>query len=60
MSKVQKRYLLIGGVLGLIALALIIGAWRPSRKALGAQPSTSDVEVVQVEKKDVPDRKSNV
>ena len=54
MSKVQKRYLLIGGVLGLIALALIIGAWRPSRKALGAQPSTSDVEVVQVEKKDVP------
>ena len=54
MSKVQKRYLLIGGALGLIALALIIGAWRPSRKALGAQPSTSDVEVVQVEKKDVP------
>jgi len=54
MSKVQKRYLLIGGVLGLIVLALIIGAVRPSRKALGAQPSTSDVEVVQVEKKDVP------
>ena len=54
MSKVQKRYLLIGGVLGLIVLALIIGAVRPSSKALGAQPSTSDVEVVQVEKKDVP------
>ena len=54
MSKVQKRYLLIGGVLGLIVLALIIGAVRPSRKALGAQPSASDVEVVQVEKKDVP------
>jgi RND family efflux transporter MFP subunit len=54
MSKVQKRYLLIGGVLGLIVLALTIGAVRPSRKALGAQPSTSDVEVVQVEKKDVP------
>src|SRR5580700_9915220 len=54
MSKVQKRYLLIGGVLGLIALALIIGAWRPSKKALGAQAGTSDVEVVQVEKKDVP------
>jgi RND family efflux transporter MFP subunit len=35
-------------------LALIVGAVRPSRKALGAQPSTSDVEVVQVEKKDVP------
>jgi hypothetical protein len=54
MSKVQKRYLLIGGVLGLIVLALIFGAVRPPRKALGAQPSTSDVEVVQVEKKDVP------
>jgi len=54
MSRIQKRYLLIGGVLGLIVLALIIGAVRPSRKALGGQPSTSDVEVVQVEKKDVP------
>jgi RND family efflux transporter MFP subunit len=54
MSKVQKRYLLIGGVLGLIVLALIVAALRPSRKALGAQPSTPDVEVVQVEKKDVP------
>src|ERR1700723_4118984 len=54
MSKVQKRYLLIGGVLGLIALVLIVGAVRPSKKALGAQPSTPDVEVVQVEKQDVP------
>ena len=53
MSKVQKHYLLIGGVLGLIVLALIV-AVRPSRKALGAQSSTLDVEVVQVEKKDVP------
>ncbi len=54
MSKVQKRYLLIGGVLGLIVLALIVGATRPSKKALGAQPSTTDVEVVQVQKEDVP------
>src|SRR5271163_3602545 len=54
MTQVQKRYLLIGGVLGLIVLALIVGALRPSRKALGAQPSTSDVEVVQVQKEDVP------
>jgi RND family efflux transporter MFP subunit len=53
MSKVQKRYVLIGGVFGLIVLALIVGAVRPSKKALGA-PSTPDVEVVQVEKKDVP------
>src|SRR5580698_1844024 len=54
MSNVQKRYLLIGGILGLIVVALIVGAWRPSRKALGAQPSTPDVEIVQVDKKDVP------
>src|SRR6202453_666111 len=54
MSKVQKRYLLIGGVLGLIVLALIVGVMRPSKKALGAQPGTPDVEVVQVEKEDVP------
>ena len=54
MSKVQKRYLLIGGAIGLIVLALIVGAVRPSRKALGAQPGTPDVEVVQVQKKDVP------
>src|ERR1700728_1076491 len=54
MSKVQKRYLLIGGVVGLIGLALIVGAVRPSKQAMGAAPSTPDVEVVQVEKKDVP------
>ena len=54
MSKVQKRYLLIGGVLGLIVLALIVEALRPSKKALGAQPSATDVEVVQVKKEDVP------
>jgi RND family efflux transporter MFP subunit len=54
MSKVQKRYLLIGGVLGLIVPALIVGAGCTSRKALGAQSSTPDVEVVQVQKEDVP------
>jgi len=54
MNKVQKRYLLIGGAFGLIVLALIVGAVRPSKKALGAQPITPDVEIVQVEKKDVP------
>jgi RND family efflux transporter MFP subunit len=54
MNKVQKRYLLIGGFLGLMVLALIIGALRPSKKALGAPPSTTDVEVVQVKKEDVP------
>ncbi|MGA7632334.1 MAG: efflux RND transporter periplasmic adaptor subunit [Terriglobales bacterium] len=54
MTQVRKRYLFIGGVFGLIVLALIVGAVRPSRKALGAQLSTPDVEIVQVEKKDVP------
>jgi membrane fusion protein (multidrug efflux system) len=53
MSKVQKRYLLIGGVLGLIVLALMVGAGCTSKKALGAQP-TPDVEIVQVQKEDIP------
>jgi membrane fusion protein (multidrug efflux system) len=54
MSKVQKRYLLIGGILGLIVPALIVGAGCTSKTAQGAQPGTSDVEVVQVQKEDVP------
>ncbi|MGC1453526.1 MAG: efflux RND transporter periplasmic adaptor subunit, partial [Candidatus Sulfotelmatobacter sp.] len=54
MSKVQKRYLLIGGVLGPIVLALIVGAVRPYKQAMGAPPSTPDVEVSQVQKEDVP------
>ena len=54
MSRVQKRWLLIGGVLGLVAVGLIVGAIRPSKRAMGARPSTPDVEVVQVEQEDVP------
>ncbi len=54
MTQVQKRYLLIGGVLGLIVLALVVAVLRPSKKALGAQSGTPDVEVVQVQKEDVP------
>jgi RND family efflux transporter MFP subunit len=54
MSNVQKRNLLVGGVLGLIVLALIVGALRPSNRAMGAPPSTPDVEVAQVQKEDVP------
>jgi RND family efflux transporter MFP subunit len=53
MSKVQKRHL-IGGVFVLIVLALIVGAGCTSKTAQGAQPGTSDVEVVQVQKEDVP------
>ena len=54
MTQIQKRYLLIGGVLGLIVLALIVGAVRPSKQAMGAPQSTPDVEVAQVQKEDVP------
>ena len=54
MTHVQKRYLLIGAVLGLIMVALIVRAVRPSKQALGAQPSTPDVEVTQVQKEDIP------
>jgi membrane fusion protein (multidrug efflux system) len=54
MSRVQKRWLLIGGVLGLVAVGLIVGAIRPSKRAMGARPSAPDVEVVQVEQEDVP------
>jgi RND family efflux transporter MFP subunit len=54
MSRVQKRWLLIGGVLGLVAVGLIVGAIRPSKRAMGARSSAPDVEVVQVEQEDVP------
>src|SRR5271169_6324629 len=54
MTHFQKRYLWIGGVLGLIVLALIVGAVRPYKRAMGAPPSTPDVEVAQVQKEDIP------
>ena len=55
MIKVPKRNLLIGGALCLIVLALIVGAIRPSKHALGASPGAPpDVEVVEVEQEDVP------
>jgi RND family efflux transporter MFP subunit len=54
MIKVQRRYLLIGGVLGLVLVVLIVGAIRPSKRAMGAPPSTPDVEVAQVQQESVP------
>jgi len=55
MSRITKRYLLIGGVLVLIVVGLIVGAVRPFKNALGAQPAQSPtVEVVQVQQEDVP------
>ncbi|HMK30648.1 MAG TPA: efflux RND transporter periplasmic adaptor subunit [Terriglobales bacterium] len=55
MSRIPKSYLVIGGVLFVIVVGLIIGAIRPYRHALGAQPAASpDVEVAQVVQEDVP------
>lgn len=54
MTHIKKRYLLIGGVLGLIVLALIVGAIRPYKHAMGAPPSTPEVEVAQVQQEDTP------
>jgi RND family efflux transporter MFP subunit len=54
MSKVQKRNLLIGGVVGVIVIVLVVGAVRPFKHAMGAPPSTPEVEVVQVQQETVP------
>jgi len=54
MSRISKRNLWIAGVLSLVALSVIVGALRPKHVS-GAQPGGSpDVEVVQVEQRDVP------
>lgn len=55
MSRIPKRYLLIGGVLFLVAIGLIIGAVRPYTHVAGSQLIASpNVEVVQVQQEDVP------
>ncbi len=54
MNTLLKYKLWIGGALCLLVVGLIIGAVRPKHVS-GAQPGASpDVEVVQVEQKDVP------
>jgi len=54
MSTLSKYKLWIGGASFLVIIGLIVGATRPKRIS-GAQPGASpDVEVVQVEQKDVP------
>ena len=54
MNKISKRSLWIGGASCLVLIGVIVGATRPKHVS-GAQPSASpDVEVVQVEQKDVP------
>ena len=55
MATFRKRAVIIGGVLGLIAIVLAVGFFHPFRK-VSASPATVApvVEVVQVEQKDVP------
>jgi membrane fusion protein (multidrug efflux system) len=55
MTSAVKRNLVIGGAGGLIVIALVVGAIRPSGKASATTtPPPAVVEVVQVEQKDVP------
>lgn len=55
MSRITKRYLLIGGVLALVVVGLIVGAIRPYKHAEGATLAPSPtVEVIQVQQEDVP------
>jgi membrane fusion protein (multidrug efflux system) len=49
-----RRKLAIGGVLCFIAIALIVAAMRPKHASGNGPGGSPDVEVVQVEQKDVP------
>jgi len=53
MNSISKYKLWIGGALCLVVIGLIFGAMRPKRVS-GAPGASPDVEVVQVEQKDVP------
>src|SRR5216683_2692916 len=53
MNMIKKHKLWIGGALCLVVVGLIVGAMRPKRVS-GAPGASPDVEVVQVEQKDVP------
>src|ERR1700739_1658488 len=55
LNMLPKRYLLSGGLLILLIVGLIIGAVHPYKHGLGSPPvASSDVEVVHVQKEDVP------
>src|SRR5882762_9148737 len=53
MNMLSKYKLWIGGALCLVVIGLIVGATRPKRVS-GAPGASPDVEVVQIEQKDVP------
>jgi RND family efflux transporter MFP subunit len=53
MNNVQKRYFIIGGVVVVIVLGLIV-IFRPTKEAMGAASTAPDVQVVQVQREDVP------
>src|ERR1700687_4219406 len=54
MNSLWKYKFWIGGALGLLFIGLVVGAIRPSHVAGAHQGAPLDVEVVQVEEKDVP------
>jgi hypothetical protein len=54
MSTISKRKFWIVGALSLVVLSLIVGALRPRHVSGAPSGSPPDVEVVQVEQKDVP------
>jgi RND family efflux transporter MFP subunit len=54
MNILSKYKFWIAGVLGLIGVGLVVGAMRPKRVTGGPAGATPEVEVVQIEQKDVP------
>ena len=55
MTKQSKRILVIGGILGVVSIALVIGVIHPANKASATATATPPtVEVVPVQQKDVP------
>jgi RND family efflux transporter MFP subunit len=54
MNRISKRNLWIAGALSLVVLSVIVGALRPRHVSGAPSGASPDVEVMQVEQKDVP------